>query len=163
MNHKRVRITVEGSMASGKSAIIGMITTLLQTFGIEAEVEQNEDGPAAYDDWAKKLSGLKEQGLEVSVCEKRVMCLYFDGPLVTPPPEEDPPWIEWNGGECPVDSKTKVEVGLRVGQVFECWPEQAEWLHHSDPADIVKYRVAQPAQPHQLDQTSCRAGDPRDT
>lgn len=56
-------------------------------------------------------------------------------------------WIEWNGGECPVDPETVVEVKFR-GPAVGMEPDRdlAEatcfyWLHDNDCSDIIAYRV----------------------
>lgn len=68
---------------------------------------------------------------------------------------EEGKWIEWAGGECPVDGATLVDVKFRghgallnryawehddAIKTFSCW-------HHSrsepDSADIIAYRVVQ--------------------
>ena len=57
------------------------------------------------------------------------------------------PWIDWNGGECPVPPDTIVEVKFRNGDTVE--PRLADdyrWPHQGnpfdiDPFDIVKYRT----------------------
>ncbi|MAF05937.1 MULTISPECIES: hypothetical protein [unclassified Herbaspirillum] len=53
-------------------------------------------------------------------------------------------WIEWKGGECPVDGETIVQVGFRDG--IEMQGERADfwdWSHarRRSFADIVAYRV----------------------
>lgn len=59
-------------------------------------------------------------------------------------------WIEWEGGECPVNPDTRVEVKFRDGgregstpasywadggDVFNCWK------HADTSSDIIAYRV----------------------
>lgn len=52
------------------------------------------------------------------------------------------PWIEWNGGECPVPSDTSVEVKFRCGLIKQAAPAKSyDWHHHDDGGDIVKYRA----------------------
>lgn len=62
--------------------------------------------------------------------------------------QADDGWIEWNGGECPVDPKTFVTVRCRTG--VEAGPMEAgwySWLHYPDfdyiakaGGDIIAYR-----------------------
>lgn len=62
------------------------------------------------------------------------------------------PWIEWNGGECPVDPETLVLVRFRPhpweGKPIELKVRQAAsaggfvWQHHGSSGDIVAYRIA---------------------
>lgn len=51
-------------------------------------------------------------------------------------------WIEWNGGECPVDGE--VEVWFRgdksgVGKYAKA--RVLRWSHSGDISDIIRYRV----------------------
>ena len=55
-----------------------------------------------------------------------------------------PEWITWNGGECPVDKYTRVEVKFRCGDtdkqsIAASW----DWWHGQENAthDIIAYRV----------------------
>jgi len=57
----------------------------------------------------------------------------------------DNPWIEWKGGECPIDRDTRVSYRLRDETV--CIPDRAgrlDWLHDGVWNDIIAYRVVQP-------------------
>lgn len=53
------------------------------------------------------------------------------------------PWIEWKGGECPVDGDVEVQV--------ECWSNKKQtrsardfrWSKSEDTDDIIAYRVVQ--------------------
>lgn len=53
-------------------------------------------------------------------------------------------WITWNGGKCPVEPETVVEVEVRGGTQLE--PIRAgdlrwDWPNGGFPAEIVAYRV----------------------
>jgi len=55
-------------------------------------------------------------------------------------------WIEWNGGECPVEPGTIVDVKNRDGAIFELvFAMKSElandWRNLDFPSDIVAYRV----------------------
>lgn len=54
-------------------------------------------------------------------------------------------WIEWAGGECPVDNEAMIEIRYNDGDVFTDRADRLDWLHsdpNSDPnSDIVAYRV----------------------
>ena len=59
-------------------------------------------------------------------------------------------WIAWEGGECPVDADTQVEVRFRYDKRHRK-PRFASdvWWHHSSfddegHGDIIAYRVVQP-------------------
>lgn len=52
-------------------------------------------------------------------------------------------WVDWSGGECPVDGTVLVDVrcadgsrdkGIRAGELV--------WAHHDTWADIVAYRIS---------------------
>jgi len=56
-------------------------------------------------------------------------------------------WIKWEGGECPVDGETIVEIQFRQGtktieitcKAADCeWQSDPEWYH-----DIIAYRVVE--------------------
>lgn len=57
-------------------------------------------------------------------------------------------WIEWGGGECPVDELAKVRLLFRGEEVSES-PEigtpagYLEWDHQGGGGDIVAYRVVE--------------------
>lgn len=55
-------------------------------------------------------------------------------------------WIEWKGGECPVDAEALVEVKL-TGDVAqdEVKAGRLVWRHIFHNANIIAYRLAQPA------------------
>lgn len=60
----------------------------------------------------------------------------------------DDGWIEWVGGECPVEDNKRVEVKFRdgfIGQDVAFW---LGWSHGGDDNDIIAYRVVKP--PRQL-------------
>ena len=53
-------------------------------------------------------------------------------------------WIEWKGGECPVQENTAIEVKLRNGTVSSAWLAKGwVWEHGilSPRADIIAYRI----------------------
>ena len=50
------------------------------------------------------------------------------------------PWIDWNGGECPVPPKTLVKIKLRSGHVTgPVFAAHCEWKRHNHHADIVEF------------------------
>ena len=54
------------------------------------------------------------------------------------------PWIDWNGGECPVPPDMRVTVKFRDGDSQSGHPAYAyaySWRHDGDGADIVEYRI----------------------
>lgn len=58
-------------------------------------------------------------------------------------PKSDDGWIEWNGGECPVDSETPVCIRVRKGEEYKNGlPASAwSWRREGSPYDIIAYRV----------------------
>lgn len=54
-------------------------------------------------------------------------------------------WIEWNGGEMPVEPDTRVYVKFRNGhQSFAAIKALAwAWDHVNNPSDIIAYRIAE--------------------
>lgn len=54
-------------------------------------------------------------------------------------------WIEWGGGECPVDTKTLVDIRLKVGFTYKsCHPGDYSWRHAGGGGDIIAYRLHKP-------------------
>lgn len=61
-------------------------------------------------------------------------------------------WIDWHGGECPVDSDAIVEVKYRKPNPYQFNNDRAgdfTWSHDGFDGDIIAYRLVQPheAQP----------------
>lgn len=66
-------------------------------------------------------------------------------------------WIQWHGGECPVDSDAIVEVKYRKPSPYEFNNDRAryfDWSHDGFGGDIIAYRLQQ----HGIDS---RANDDR--
>ena len=72
--------------------------------------------------------------------------------MASTPPNDG--WIEWKGGECPVDPDLRVQVRFRDGEKSSAnrtagwWhgagydaPETSNWIHDGGEADIIAYRV----------------------
>lgn len=56
---------------------------------------------------------------------------------------EEDGWIEWKGGERPVDGSRMVDIKLRDGNIFEgCKPSYLFWMHTGGASDIVAYRFS---------------------
>lgn len=61
-------------------------------------------------------------------------------------------WIEWGGGECPVNPSEMVDVifgrGGRVStNIADCW----RWNHSGTDSDIIAYRLHQPQEVEQAE------------
>lgn len=55
-------------------------------------------------------------------------------------------WIQWDGGGCPVNGDTLVDVNLRSGVInWECMAKQWRWGHANLSNDIIAYRISTPA------------------
>lgn len=50
-------------------------------------------------------------------------------------------WIEWHGGECPVDGCVKVEYRLRDGDTSNEPASCLAWEHEGECYDIIAYRI----------------------
>lgn len=64
--------------------------------------------------------------------------------VVKPEKKPDDGWIEWHGGECPVDAGTTVEVKMLSGETDVRPAYQYRWNHVGYFNDIIAYRVVQP-------------------
>lgn len=54
-------------------------------------------------------------------------------------------WIYWGGGECPVDTKTLVDIKLKDGFTYKsCHAGDYSWRHGWHNVDIIAYRLHQP-------------------
>jgi hypothetical protein len=56
-------------------------------------------------------------------------------------------WIKWNGGECPVHPKTKVEYELREGSTFVDTAEDLYFDHRNGYGDLIAYKIIEKYQP----------------
>lgn len=69
--------------------------------------------------------------------------------LSAQPAPKDDGWIEWEGGECPVDVDGKKPVEVRVqeksGSIRESlvslWANNCRWEHHPNGVNIIAYRL----------------------
>lgn len=60
---------------------------------------------------------------------------------------DDDGWIDWHGGECPVDSDAIVEVKYRKPNPYQFNNDRADyfaWSHDGFDGDIIAYRLQQP-------------------
>lgn len=64
------------------------------------------------------------------------------------PAQDADGWIEWRGGECPVDVDTLVCCKLRSGKVSITAYHAGilSWRHNGNAADIIAYRLHKPEQ-----------------
>ncbi|MDR9777230.1 hypothetical protein RJJ65_32245 [Rhizobium hidalgonense] len=55
-------------------------------------------------------------------------------------------WIEWKGGECPVQEKDQFEFRYRGGRKVkvQCAGNRYRWDHLGASHDIVAYRITNP-------------------
>lgn len=62
-------------------------------------------------------------------------------------------WIQWAGGDCPVDSDAIVEVKLQRHNQHQYNNDRAGdfvWLHTGSSCDIIAYRLQQPTKSEQV-------------
>lgn len=56
---------------------------------------------------------------------------------------ENSDWIEWKGGDCPVDLNAEVATKLRDGEWFVTRAGRMDWRHLNDDSDIIAYRIVE--------------------
>lgn len=74
-------------------------------------------------------------------------------------------WIEWGGGECPVDSDAIVEVRCRNHNRYKFNSDRAgdfDWSHDGVDGDIIAYRLQQPTKSEQACDDVAEADDEAD-
>lgn len=73
------------------------------------------------------------------------------------PPKKDDGWIDWAGGECPVDRELPVDLKFRDGDSEEEGHQAGayRWNHKGGRGDIIAYRL------HQQPTADSRANDNR--
>lgn len=60
-------------------------------------------------------------------------------------PQPPDGWVDWNGGECPVNRSLEVEILRRDGEVLSAPAGWFVWGHHFGVFDIIRYRLPQAA------------------
>lgn len=74
-------------------------------------------------------------------------------------------WIEWAGGECPVDGDAIIEVKYRNPSPLNFNHDRAgdfSWLHHGFDSDIIAYRLQQPTKSEQVRDDAAEDNDEAD-
>lgn len=67
---------------------------------------------------------------------------FSDGPITTLPTDQ-PGWVRWNGGACPVVRFAQVDVMMRDGSVLRnTIAYSLDWQHRQNEHDILGYREA---------------------
>ena len=69
-------------------------------------------------------------------------------------------WIEWHGGECPVDSDAIAEVRYRSPNQCQYNNDRAgdfDWAHTGSSSDIIAYRLHKPTKSEQVRADAWRA------
>lgn len=73
-------------------------------------------------------------------------------------------WIDWGGGECPVEKGTLVDVKWRDGRIDDSIPAKIShdldsskrnaisWRHHGNSHDIIAYRLHKPQEVTEADE-----------
>lgn len=62
-----------------------------------------------------------------------------------PAPDADG-WIEWKGGSSPVSDFDRVDIKLRMGEVWLDRDSRWRWSHDGHETDIIAYRLHKPEQ-----------------
>lgn len=71
----------------------------------------------------------------------------YEAALAAIPTVDEYGWIQWAGGECPVDGDAIVEVRYRKSNPYQFNNDRAgdfTWSHHGIDGDIIAYRLCQP-------------------
>ena len=55
--------------------------------------------------------------------------------------ESNDGWIEWHGGDCPVDGNLIVEAKLRNREIYKFPARGFDWKNQEESTDITAYRV----------------------
>ena len=74
-------------------------------------------------------------------------------------------WIQWSGGECPVDSDAIVEVKYRKPNPYQFNNDRAgdfTWSHDGFDGDIIAYRLQKPTKSEQACDDAAEADDEAD-
>ena len=74
-------------------------------------------------------------------------------------------WIQWTGGECPVDSDTIVDVICRNQNQYQFNNDRAgdfNWSHDGFGGDIIAYRLQKPTKSEQAGDDASEADDEAD-
>lgn len=74
-------------------------------------------------------------------------------------------WIQWSGGECPVDSDAIVEVKYRKPVPYQFNNDRAgdfNWSHDGFGGDIIAYRLQKPTKSEQAGDDAAEADDEAD-
>lgn len=70
-------------------------------------------------------------------------------------------WIEWGGGNCPMEKGTLIDVKHRDGEIYQNKPAMGDnntrWSHTGSRGDIIAYRLHKPQEAEQAE-----AGDEAD-
>ncbi len=90
--------------------------------------------------WGDSLSDLEMGAYEARALGRAFVALRQQ--LEAVKPEADEGWIEWRGGECPVDEGVWVGFKLSSGITVEANnPEDWEWHWFDTDSKIVAYRL----------------------
>lgn len=74
-------------------------------------------------------------------------------------------WIDWHGGDCPVDSDAIVEVKYRKPNQYQFNNDRAgdfNWSHDGFDGDIIAYRLQKPTKSEQACDDAAEADDEAD-
>lgn len=105
--------------------------------------------PNEYDDKEHSHCGSIHLARRLATEIGGTICPVYFGEQQQPPTNtyrqiENDGWIEWGGGECPVESSVRVDLKLRGGVITNDFPATAaDWRHYeyTTNVDIIAYRV----------------------
>lgn len=94
-------------------------------------------------EWCKwHIESMKANGMSL-LEEKYMQALEVALPVLEQQEKLAEGWIEWHGGECPVDGRVKVEYRLRDGVTSNEPASCLAWEHDGECYDIIAYRVVE--------------------
>lgn len=114
----------------------------------------------AFDEYDREVHGLR---LDIKISEKtarKVTREQYESALAA-----SDGWIQWAGGECPVDSDAIVEVKFRNPNRYRYSNDRAgdfDWSHDGIDGDIIAYRMHQQTKSEQVRDDAAEAGDEAD-
>jgi hypothetical protein len=101
-------------------------------------------------DWfaGMAMSGILGSDLDATTVSETVATIAYhqaDAMLAARKPAvAEPEWIEWNGGNCPIEKGTMIQAEFRNGartEMHPCSGIDTEWKHYKLYSDIIAYRI----------------------
>ena len=118
------------------------------------------DGAEKYCSYNGEAGAYKPGGIEIKNAlitgiDTQICDVVYAGQYEAALAAKNDDWIEWGGGECPVNPSEMVDVifgrGGRVStNIADCW----RWNHSGTDSDIIAYRLHQPQEVTEADDES---------